>query len=136
MVERRITDGRRIAQLLASELSGREDGEFAHLSVADADRDVEPTPDGARAYDVHHGDDRLARVFVHDERARLEFDALAELARSAATDGELRVELDERTASKAFVFVEDGAQVKRAADVVEAVSRSVSADGVSDADGG
>ncbi len=48
MVEERITDGRRIAELLSSEVDGREDGELAEYAVTNADRDVEPTAD-ARA---------------------------------------------------------------------------------------
>ncbi|ADB61064.1 hypothetical protein Htur_2184 [Haloterrigena turkmenica DSM 5511] len=130
MVEERITDGRRIAELLASELDGREDDELASIEVANADRDVEPTADGARAYDValaSPGSDdaeRIARVFVHEDRARLEFETGQDIAAEAAADLELRVRPKATQPPRTLVFVESGAAVKRATDVVKAVSRA------------
>ncbi|MFU8868375.1 hypothetical protein [Natronococcus sp.] len=121
MVEERTTDGRRIAELLASELDGREDGALEAVSVANADRDVEPSADGARAYDVEVGDDRLARAFVHPDRLRLEFERGRELAAETATELELRVRPKASKPPKTLVFVESGAAVKRATDVVDAV---------------
>ncbi|WP_293032614.1 hypothetical protein [Natronococcus sp.] len=121
MVEERTTDGRRIAELLASELDGREDGALEAVSVANADRDVEPSADGARAYDVEAGDDRLARAFVHPDRLRLEFERGRELAAEMATELELRVRPKASTPPKTLVFVESGAAVKRATDVVDAI---------------
>ena len=56
MVVDEITDGRRIAQLLSSEVHGRESGSLGRLSVVDADRDVEPTEFGAFAYGIDLGD--------------------------------------------------------------------------------
>ncbi|ELY67748.1 hypothetical protein [Natrinema versiforme] len=123
MVEDRITDGRRIAQLLASELDGREDGELAHFAVTNADRDVEPTADGARAYDVTRHDERIARAFVHDDRAHLEFEAGHDAAAEAASDVDLRVRPKATDPPRTLVFVESGAEVKRATDVVQQVSR-------------
>lgn len=175
MVDDEITDGRRIAELLASELTGRRDGELAALSVVDADRDVEPTVGGARAYDVErrppspedgsdggeggsddgeHGSDdtedgsgnggdgpdggegetddgesvRLARAFVHPDRLHLEFGAGREAAADAARDAGLRVRPKAATPPRTLVFVERGAAVKRATDVLSAASRSVGND--------
>jgi len=125
MVEDRITDGRRIAELLSSELDGREDGDLAAVAVANADRDVEPAAEGARAYDVTHTDERLARVFVHEDRAHLEFEAGQDIAADAASDADLRVRPKATTPPRTIVFVESGAEVKRATDVVQAVSRSL-----------
>lgn len=98
MVEARITDGRRIAQLLASEIEGREDGGLGTLSVVDADPDAGA---GARAYDIADERGVLTRVFVGDDRARLEFVRGGEAVRSfvegdrddlaAHTDGERTV---------------------------------------------
>lgn len=51
MVVDSLSDGTRIAQLLASEVTGHEDA-FSVLSVVDSDPDVEPTDDGALAYAV------------------------------------------------------------------------------------
>ncbi|ELY54385.1 hypothetical protein C491_19509 [Natronococcus amylolyticus DSM 10524] len=123
MVEERTTDGRRIAELLASELDGREDGALEGVSVTDADRNVEPSADGARAYDLVAGTeaDRIARVFVHPDRLRLEFERGQELAAETATNLELRVRPKASQPPKTLVFVESGAAVKRATDVVDAV---------------
>ncbi|TYT61312.1 hypothetical protein [Natrialba swarupiae] len=150
MVEERITDGKRIAQLLASELEGREDGGLERIAVTDADRDVEPTADGARAYDVSvlsrdeattpeddvdvgddaSGDDgdgesdetvRIARVFVHENRARLEFAVGQDIAAQTAEEGDLRVRPKATEPPRTLVFVESGAAVKRATNVVQSV---------------
>ncbi|MWV63731.1 hypothetical protein GRS48_02670 [Halorubrum sp. JWXQ-INN 858] len=51
MVTDRLTDGVRIAQLLASEVTGNR-GRLRDLVVTDADPDVEPTVDGALAYSL------------------------------------------------------------------------------------
>lgn len=134
MVDERITDGRRIAQLLASEIDGREDGELDRLEITNADRDVEPTADGAHAYDVTltlipdqpRADERIARVFVHEAFARLAFETGSDAARTAAEDLDLRVDQDETAVQPlAVVFVDTGAAVKRATTVVERVVRSV-----------
>ena len=107
MVEDRLTDGVRIGQLLASEISGNE-GRLRDLALADADPDAEPTPDGALAYRIVRGDEGgertadegtsagaeagdavlVAEVYVQPDRARIEFvgvdDGDAELPRVAA----------------------------------------------------
>ncbi|RKD94682.1 hypothetical protein [Halopiger aswanensis] len=139
MVEDRITDGKRIAQLLSSELDGREDGGLERVAVTNADRDVEPTTDGARAYDVSLDDssgdddsdaddgddagagDRFAQVFVQEDRARLEFTAGQDVAAEAGSELELRVRPKATQPPRTLVFVESGAEVKRATDVVQAV---------------
>ena len=130
MVEERITDGRRIAELLASELDGREDGVLESVQVTNADRDVEPTVDGARAYDVTlTGDaERIAQVFVHDDRARLEFEAGQDVAAETAEEVALRVRPKATEPPRTLVFVEHGAAVKRGSDVVQAVCRSLQPD--------
>ncbi|ELY44023.1 hypothetical protein [Natronorubrum bangense] len=128
MVEERITDGRRIAELLASELDGREDGVLESVQVMNADRDVEPTVDGERAYDVTVADERIAQVFVHDDRARLEFEAGQDVAAETAKELELRVRPKATEPPRTLVFVEHGAAVKRGSDVVQAVCRSLQTD--------
>jgi hypothetical protein len=126
MVEERVEDGTRIAQLLASELDGREDGRFAALALAEADPEVEPTTDGAFAYavDVEREDDaeRLADVYVHPDRVRLEFVAGVERAAERASEAGLRVRPKATEPPRTLAFVESGAAVKRAADVVEALA--------------
>jgi len=118
MVERRVTDGVRIAQLLSSELDGREDGALDRLAVTNADRSVEASPDGERAYDVERDGEAFARAFVHEDRVRLELEA-ADEAIAAHTKGEdLRVASED---SGTALVVESGAAVKRAIDALGAV---------------
>jgi hypothetical protein len=140
MTERRVTDGVRIAELLSSELHGRTDGVLAHVAVTDAVADVEPTEAGVRAYDVvwspealvdepeqdvavlevDVGDadgERLASVFVHPERGRVEFHAGVDVAAEAAAGTRLRVRPKATTPPRTLAFVESGAAVKDAVDV-------------------
>ncbi|PSQ00346.1 hypothetical protein BRC92_12430 [Halobacteriales archaeon QS_4_69_31] len=139
MVEDRVTDPRRVAQLLASELSGRETGRLARVSVVDADEDAEPSPDGTVAYGVavdgeRVGDDvragrnervegdgvRAGEVVLYPEAATLVVrDGVLDLDRvvAAARDGELAVD---REGEAATVRVETGASTKRAVDAVVA----------------
>jgi hypothetical protein len=124
MVEERITDGRRIAQLLASEVDGRE-GDLAGLAVTRADRDVEPTPEGARAYDVSRAAadaDPLAVVYVQPDRVRVEVTVAPDAALDAAREADLRARPRSSTPPAAVVFVESGAESKRAADVLGVVA--------------
>jgi len=120
MVERELDDGTRIAQLLASELTGREAGPFADAVVTDADPDVEATPDGARAYEVTFGDVRVASVFVLPERVRVEFAIGLDAAKRAADDADLRTRPRATTPPSLLVFVEDGAEAKRVLPVFRA----------------
>jgi hypothetical protein len=135
-MEDRLADGRRIAELLASEVSGHGD-ELAPLAVVDADRSVEPTPAGALAYRVarddagvddgtagESGDDGVvAAVYVQPERVRIEFRTAQSAVAAAAEAAGLRV----RRAGgppRTLVFVADGAAVKRALDVFAAAVQS------------
>lgn len=124
MVDERLADGRRIAQLLASEADGRDDGGLSRLSVVDADRDVEATVDGAFAYgiDRERGDEseRVTDVYVHPDRARVEVSVGHDEAVTAAEREGLRVRPRAADPPKTLVFVESGADVKRAIAVIEA----------------
>ena len=138
MVADRTTDGVRIAQLLASELTGDRDV-LADVGVSDADPDVEPTPEGALAYRVRmavgnadpgepagtdRGDRPVAEVSVHPERVRVEFVAAPDAAAVAAADAGLRVRPKAVAPPRTVVFVEDGAQVKRVLPAFRAVVNS------------
>ncbi|PSP82363.1 hypothetical protein BRC83_09580 [Halobacteriales archaeon QS_1_68_17] len=120
MVDERITDGRRIAQLLASELTGLERGPLAAVTVVEADPDAEPTADGTFAYAVARDGERVAEVFVHENRARIELLAGLAAAVGAAESKGLRTRPKAVDPPRALVFVESGAQVKRAVDAVVA----------------
>ncbi|WP_135828670.1 hypothetical protein [Halorussus halobius] len=125
MVEDRTTDGTRIAQLLSSEVSGREDSGLGALAVVNADPDAEPSEDGNLAYEVgreREGDsESLAEVYVHPDRVRVEFRERVDAAAEAAAEVELRVRPKAVRPPRTLVFVEDGAAVKRATDVFVAV---------------
>ena len=142
MVTDRLTDGVRIAQLLASEVSGNE-GRLRGLTVVDADPDVEATADGALAYRIAReapgreafaGDDEsaseeiVAAVYVQPDRARIEAMAAPDAAAAAATAGDLRVRPKASRPPRTLVFVEDGAQVKRALAVFGALRDGGNAD--------
>jgi hypothetical protein len=116
MVEDRITDGRRIAQLLASELDGRTDGRLRSITVTNADPDIEPTDAGARAYDVATGDTTVATVFVHPERVRIETGVEGERLEAFGSEGLTRVS----GMNGPGIVVEHGAAVKGAVDVLVA----------------
>lgn len=120
MVDRRLSDGVRIARLLASELEGH-GGRLAGVTLADADPDAEPTADGTLAFAVERDGRRLAAVYVHPDRARIEFvDAPADAATAARERG-LRTRRVAADPPRTVAFVEDGAAVKRALRAFEAV---------------
>jgi len=152
MVQDRLRDGKRIAQLLASELTG-DQASLAHVVVADADPDVEPTEDGAFAYRVVHvadsdaltTDDRgrptlagdspsdvdaetteLATVSVQPARARVGFTLAPATAAEAAADTALRVQSTDT--GETTLLITDGVEAKRIVSVFEAVVGGLSAD--------
>ena len=130
MVTDRLADGVRIAELLASEVTGNE-SDLRGLTVVDADRDVEPTADGARAYRIARegsGTDEagepVAEVYVQSDRARIEAVVAPDAAADAARAVDLRVRPKAVHPPRTLVFVEDGAQVKRALAVLEASGKA------------
>jgi len=114
MVEDRVTDGKRIAQLLSSELSGRDRGTLGEVSVVDAHPDAEPAPDGTVAYGIAFGDDRVGTVRLSPEAATLSVTRGTDAVTAAARDAGLSV-TDGNT-----VRVGSGAAVKRAVDALVA----------------
>ena len=128
MVADRLADGVRIAELLASEVTGNE-SDLRGLTVVDADRDVEPTADGALAYRIARegpgtdgrATEALAEVYVQPDRARIEAIAAPDAAAEAATAADLRVRPKALHPPRTLVFVEDGAGVKRALAALEAI---------------
>ncbi|MFC7139168.1 hypothetical protein ACFQMA_04860 [Halosimplex aquaticum] len=122
MVEDRVTDGKRIAQLLSSELSGRDRGTLGDVAVVDADPDAEPSPEGTVAYGVEFRDERVGTVRIYPEAATLTVshrtdavtEAVREEAARAGRDGGLAVTEDDA------VRIESGAAVKRAVDALVA----------------
>ena len=151
----RVTDGERIAELLASELAGRDRGPLGRIEVVDVREGVEPASGGAFAYGVAadgrkttgapdgqedpvrpvtrddsdgDADDdgtgtRLADVHLHPDRVRL--DVARGLSALAPADERLRVRPGATRSPGAVVFVESGAAVKPAVDLVAALVRAI-----------
>jgi len=124
MVEDRLADGVRIAQLLASEVTGNE-ARLAALDVTDADPDVEPTVDGAIAYKLVREGSVVAEALVQPDRVRVEFVVAPDVAADAGREAALRVRPKAVRPPRTLVFVEDGAQVKWILPVLEAVLDAV-----------
>lgn len=122
MVDREITEGPRIAELLDAEIDGRTEPPLDVLSIADRDPAADPSGHGGRIFDVHADGRPLAHVVVQPDRLSLEFVAGVEAAREAATDADLRVRPTASTPPRTLVFVETGAAVKRATDVLVAAA--------------
>jgi hypothetical protein len=114
MVEDRITDGKRIAQLLASELTGLETPPLNRVSVVDSTPDVEPTPNGVKAYGVAVDGDRVGTVTVSPDHAQLSFTGTRPDDTAAERDG---VQI-KTTSETIIVRIENGAAVKSAVDVL------------------
>ncbi|MDR5672483.1 Uncharacterized protein AArcCO_1257 [Halalkaliarchaeum sp. AArc-CO] len=122
MVDDRLSDGPRIAELLASELTGGT-GPIRKLAVVDAEVDVEPSVDGAFGYAVERTDGRtVAEVSVQPDRAYVEFRVNPDAVARTARERGLRVRPKAVHPPRTIVFLEDGAQVKRVLDAFEVVS--------------
>ncbi len=146
MVQDRLRDGTRIAQLLASELTGNR-GRLESVVVVEANPDVEPTADGALAYRIvlvstpeaitlERGQTTLdeeieaeprpvASVFVQPERARIEFTLAPDTAAELAEKADLRTRPKAVEPPRTLVFLEDGAAAKQVLPVFEAVVEAV-----------
>lgn len=111
MVEDSITDPTRVAQLLASELTGLETGVLADVTVADADEDAEPAPDGSVAYAIEYDSQRVGTVRLFPDSAVLELSVDV----GAVPDTALP---SERVADGTHLSVESGVAVKQAVDAL------------------
>jgi len=116
MVEDRITNGKRIAQLLASELTGLVTAPLDRITVVDATPDAEPTPDGTEAYGVALDGERIGTVTVSPDHATL------------SVRGELSTEVEpasgltvDRAAETVQIRVDTGAAVKGAVDLLVSI---------------
>jgi hypothetical protein len=111
MVEDEITDGKRIAQLLASELEGLQEGPLASVSVDDADPDARPQADGTVAYNITFESNNVATVTIYPEAAAI---TLTRDWHWPAAEGVENT--DEET-----LHVTTGAAVKDAVDAIRAI---------------
>ena len=125
MARDELTDGKRIGQLLSSEIHGHERGTLGRLAVVEADRDVEPAVEGTFAYEIGTGTEdgeRIASAYVHPDRLRLEFAVAVETALSAADRAGLDARPKATESPQAIVFVDTGAEIKVVLNVVRAVA--------------
>ncbi|MGM0397590.1 MAG: hypothetical protein ACQEQY_01220 [Halobacteriota archaeon] len=122
MVDREITDGRRIAALLRAEIEGLAEPPFDEMAVGNARADADTEPPGNRIFDVERGGELLASVFSQDDRIYLEVEGDLAAARDRAEAVGLRTRPTATTPPGLLVFVENGATVKRALDVLEAAA--------------
>lgn len=115
MVEDRITDGKRIAQLLSSELSGRDDGPLAAVSVVDADPDATPGVERTEAFGIAVDGSRVGTVTLSPDHAGVRLTAGVDVAVRSATESGVPATRD---GDDAILRVESGAMVKRAVDAI------------------
>lgn len=122
MVDERITDGKRIAQLLSSELTGLQTGALEAVSVTDADPDAMPTATGTDAYTIRTDGVELATVKLFPEYAEIRFavDPVTEKAATGSTSLEEQSDTGDR-----ILQVTSGAAVKDAVDVIRGTADRV-----------
>jgi hypothetical protein len=118
MVEDTVDNGKRIAQLLASECSGLELGALADVTVADASPDANPSGDGTRAYRLAYRAETVAVVSMFPDHARLSW--VHDVAAPAS-----HAQSDQLTVSGNDIAIHSGAGVKPAVDAVRSVLEQV-----------
>jgi hypothetical protein len=124
VVEDRLSDGKRIAELLSSELTGLAAGPLEDVAVTDANPDVEPTDEGPMAYGITYEGNRVATVSVMPAVALLALEeSIARSVDLAAVIAEVDHpdvapgEADQSTRLR----IESGAGVKATVDVLRTV---------------
>lgn len=117
MVEGRVTDGRRIAELLASELTGLAVGPLVEVDVVDADPDATPSVEGMLAYRIAYSGTRVGSVTVFPEYAQVE---LKEGASEVTEVGQWESLTAVETAGEGLqLCIESGRAVKAGVDAIE-----------------
>jgi hypothetical protein len=112
MVEESVSDPTRIAELLASELTGLATPPLHRVSVVDADDDATPSADGTVAYGLALDGERVGSVLLYPDRVVLELEGMAT---TDPDDDRLTVEA---VGTDTHVSLGSGVAVKRAVDVV------------------
>ena len=113
MVDERITDPRRVAQILASELTGLETGPLAAVTVLEADSSATPSESGARAYRIAFDETPVGSVWLYPDSVAvvLEGPTVDDAADVAVAPD--RLELEDATATKRAVDALRAALVDR-----------------------
>ncbi|WP_302081160.1 hypothetical protein [Salinibaculum rarum] len=116
MVDDSITDPKRVAQLLASELTGLETPPLDRVTVADADESATPSPDGTVAYAIAADERIVGRVLLYPDSAVVALDNIsAPTAGTATGTDHLSVETSENEVRLSLC---SGVAVKRAVDIL------------------
>lgn len=113
MVKDTITNTKRIAQLLASELTGLETPPLDRVSVTDADESATPSPDGTTAYTIAVDGSDAGRVLLYADSAVVELDGIE----ASDSDGGTHLGID-TTADGTRLSLYSGISVKQAVDVL------------------
>lgn len=125
MVVDRLTDGKTIGKHLSSEIHGHESGVLGRLSIIEADPDAEPSEGGTFAYaiavDGENGT-KIAEAYLHPEQLRVDFLVEATQAAVAGEGTHLSIESNDTEPPRTRVFVQSGAEVKKALRVVRSVA--------------
>jgi hypothetical protein len=135
MVEDRVTDGRRIGELLASEVSGLATGVLAEATLVDVDADAEPSSTGTAAYRIAVREEPVGAVVLYPDGVELTLEGASGAvggSTGATTVADLEGRDDIRireTGGAAVVTISSGAAVKPAVDVLRAVLRARSGAG-------
>lgn len=116
MVEESVTDGKRIAQLLASEVTGLERGPLGATEVADAVPGAEPSDAGTEAYRLVRDGETVAVASLFPDRVEL-----ALWVETPWAGGEPPALCDDTGET---LVVTSGVAVKRAVDVIRDVLES------------
>jgi hypothetical protein len=112
MVKDSITDPKRVAQLLASELTGLQTPPLDRVTVVDADESATPSPDGTTAYAIAVDERTVGRVLLYPDSALVELD---DISVGGSDDDQLTVETG---GDGTRLSLSSGVAVKRAVDVL------------------
>ncbi len=119
MVEDRITDGTRIAQLLASELTGLQTGPLADTEVVDSDPDAIPSDSGTVGYRVRYDGEEVGTVLLYPSYIELELRGVASLEATPHSDVTVGDDISDGVTriGTETLQITYGAAVKQAVDV-------------------
>lgn len=121
MVRDSISDGKRIGQLLASEMTGLERGALSGVELVDVDESAEPSPGGTRAYGLARDGRQFGTVYLVPEAVEVHLrhpdPAESQTSDPFVDSSTSAVETDAETVLR----VESGAAVKRAVDGIRTV---------------
>lgn len=126
MVEDTVADGKRVAQLLASECAGLELGPLADLTVDDASPDAVPSEGGTDAYRLVYRGEPVAVVSMFPDRVRLTW--AGDVTVPANSTPRSCERTDSLTVSGNSVVIRSGSAVKPAVDLLRAVLEQADSD--------